>query len=51
MVSTVVWRKFIMINIVIVYPNKQNGHIYIVLGSRPADVTSMLLMASGVQSC
>lgn len=49
MVFTEVWRKFIMINIVIVYPNKQNRHI--VIGSRPADVTFMPTVALGVQSC
>lgn len=49
MVFTEVWRKFIMINIVIVYLNKQNRHI--VIGSRPPDVTFMPTVASGVQSC
>lgn len=49
LVFTEVWRKFIMINIVIVYLNKQNRHI--VIGSRPADVTFMPTVASGVQSC
>lgn len=49
MVFTEVYRMFIMINIVIVYSNKQNRHI--VVGSRPADVTSMSTVALGVQSC